>query len=78
MFKPYFTYVEAPGRGGRVVEQNSLYIKSEIQLISKWGGDILNPYRDLQFGGTELGFKGHNYWFSDNSFLGKILKFLVI
>lgn len=34
----------------------------------------LNPYRDLQYGGTLLGYKGKNYWFSDETLLGKILK----
>ena len=77
MLKPYFEYVEAPGHGGRVLEHNSLFIKSEKQLCSIWAGKIENPYRNLQFSGVMLGFNGLNYWFSDGSILGRILSSIV-
>ena len=77
MFKPYFKYVNAPGVGGKVTEYNSIYIKSEPQSYSIWADEIKNPYRDLQHGGIELGFRGYNYWFSLDSLLGKIISFIV-
>ena len=77
MFKPYFKYVNAPGVGGKVLEHTSLYIKSETQLCSVWAGEVIDPYRDLQFGGIELGFRGHNYWFVKDSFLERIISFIV-
>lgn len=77
MFEPYFEYVEAPGQGGRVLEHNSLFIKSEKQLCSTWAEKIEKPYRDLQHSGISLGFNGLNYWFSEESILGRIFSFIV-
>lgn len=78
MFKPNYKYVDESGFSGRCLEHNSFFIKSDIQLCSSWAGIMKNPYRDLQYGGTTVGYKGFNYWFSDNSLVGKIFKFLVV
>ena len=33
-----------------------------------------NPFRDLQNGGTMIAWKGKNYWFSDATLLGWLLR----
>ena len=35
-----------------------------------------NPFRDLQHGGTLLGFNGWSFWISDECLIGKLLKLI--
>lgn len=49
-----------------------------IEWIEQIGHTRFNPFRDIQFGGTLIRWKGKNRWVSDKSFIGKILKFIFL
>lgn len=53
-----------------------LYISEQLELIVPFHKEPMmrqiNPFRDLQDGGTLLG----KYWFADDTLIGKILQFI--
>ena len=75
--KPYYDVIEGPGVEGKIIEHNRFYISSEPMKYSDWTRPITNPYRELSYGGTTIGFKGINYWISDTTFIGKILRRII-
>ncbi len=83
MFLPYYSIGDAIGHSGKHLGKAwfGAYIDDGTQLYAFGDNQVINmhtfnPHRELQYGGTTLGFRGKNYWFSDKTFLGRILKFL--
>lgn len=89
MFVPYYKFTETLGKSGI---NSTSWFKGSIQKSGSHqvcifgftrNGNMdhpnlnrFNPYRHLQVDGTTLGYKGANYYFSDKSILGRLLKII--
>lgn len=80
MFLPYYSIGDTVGRSDRYLREFwGIHISDGLGTYAVGDGELLrrfNPYRDLSYGGTTLGFRGKNYWFPDGTWIGKILKAL--
>lgn len=74
MFYPYFiiTDGESGSPSGGVYKIPHQWFTGNTN--PKYREKPINPYRDFRAGGTSFGFRGKNYWISDKTFLGKVLR----
>ena len=73
--KPYISIVNGPGFSGRWVAQwmrHPWYSVIESTPISRsvWDAEGHQKTYRSSFGGTKFGWRGHNYWISDDTVLG--------
>ena len=89
MMIPYYEIRDEVGRSGKFLGNISLsctrFLRiltvhwSEKQIVPFYKEPVMkqmNPFRDLQYGGTTLGIKGKNFWFSDDTLVGFVLKLI--
>jgi hypothetical protein len=78
---PTYTLTDKPGysgKGGEIYQLGKfLYVSVQdgTQAVSFYEGmKGINPFRDLQYGGTTIG----KYWFADDTLVGRVLKWIFI
>lgn len=86
MLIPYYVISEKVGCSGRSYSFKrwwriltvGTHLKEECPNLTIQGMTSFrfNPYRDISYGGTTLGFKGKNYWIADDCLVGKLLKYI--
>jgi hypothetical protein len=72
MFIPYYKIVDEIGKSSSAEVPVNWFTRNanpKAAHITRF-----NPYRHIFFGGTLLGFRGKNYFISDDTFLGKLIK----
>ncbi len=79
---PNYTFEDETGSSGKSIYQKRISWLLSIGLSEPQRLPFhteprmtkINPFRDLQHGGSSINWKGNNLWISDKCFVGKLLR----
>ena len=79
MLYPYFKISTENGKSGGTIRINKFprfHVGRKHIVSVEWVLQCrprFNPYVDLAYGGTTLGYRGKNYWIPKDTMIGRII-----